>query len=442
MINFALRNPPFAHKLRQKEEIVTNKRLIQRGRYVNPDILIVGIDIGKYKHAAVGTSLHSGFTKPFFIKNNRISYESFESEVKKWKRRFECKEVVIGFESTGHYWKTLAYYLKKRGKFLVEVSTSYTKKSKEMMDNSPLKCDPKDARVIADLVKQGKILTPVLPEGKILALRNVVHTRENLVKEKTSIINRLQKIVDISFPERGEIIGKINGKTSLFLLEEAPFPENIIDKGLECLREEIRKKSMGHYKYEDARKLYQSAIDTIGLKEGRDGSTYELKILLSRLNKLGQEIEEIESNIKDRLRDIEEAKYILDIKGIKEVTAATIISETGGLGNYKNISSVLKVAGLNLFEISSGEHQGEKHITKRGRSLLRHKLYFAALQQTRKGMPFYSFYRRLVEENGVKKNKALIALARKLLRVSFALVRDKTEFISSCEEKTKIKKVA
>jgi len=47
-----------------------------------------------------------------------------------------------------------------------------------------------------------------------------------------------------------------------------------------------------------------------------------------------------------------------------------------------------------------------------------------------------------VEENGVKKNKALIALARKLLRVSFALVRDKTEFISSCEEKTKIKKVA
>jgi transposase len=442
MINLALRNPPFAHKLRQKEEIVTNRRLIQRGRYVNPDILIVGIDIGKYKHAAVGTSLHSGFTKPFFIKNNRISYESFESAITKWKKKFECKKVVIGFESTGHYWKTLAYYLKKREKFLVEVSTNYTKKSKEMMDNSPLKCDPKDARVIADLVKQGKILTPVLPEGKILNLREVVHARENLIKERTSVLNRLEKIVDISFPERGEIIGKINGKTSLFLLEEAPFPEDIIGKGLEWLREEIRKKSMGHYKYEDARKLYQSAIDTIGLKEGRDGSAHELRILLYRLNKLEQEIKKTESDIKDRLKYIKEAKYILSIKGIKEVTAAAIISETGGLSNYEKISSILKVAGLNLFEISSGEHQGEKHITKRGRSLLRHKLYFAALQQTRKGMPFYSFYRRLVEENGVKKNKALIAVARKLLRVSFALVRDKIEFINSYEEKTNIKKIA
>jgi len=421
---------------------MTNKRLIQRGRYVNPDILIIGIDIGKYKHAAVGTSLHSGFTKPFFIKNNRTSYESFESAITKWKKKFECKKAVIGFESTGHYWKTLAYYLKKREKFLVEVSTNYTKKSKEMMDNSPLKCDPKDARVIADLVKQGKILTPVLPEGKILNLREVVHARENLIKERTSVLNRLEKIVDISFPERGEIIGKINGKTSLFLLEEAPFPEDIIGKGLEWLREEIRKKSMGHYKYEDARKLYQSAIDTIGLKEGRDGSAHELRILLYRLNKLEQEIEKIESDIKDRLKYIKEAKYILSIKGIKEVTAATIISETGGLSNYEKISSILKVAGLNLFEISSGEHQGEKHITKRGRSLLRHKLYFAALQQTRKGMPFYSFYRRLVEENGVKKNKALVAVARKILKVSFALVRDKTEFINSYEEKTNIKKIA
>jgi len=442
MINFALRNPPFAHKLRQKEEIVTNKRLIQRGRYVNPDILIVGIDIGKYKHAAVGTSLHSGFTKPFFIKNNRISYESFESEVKEWKKRFKCKDVVFSFESTGHYWKTLVYYLKKRGGYLIEVSTNYTKKAKEMMDNSPLKCDPKDARIIADLVKQGKILTPVLPEGKILALRNIIQTRENLIKERTSIVNRLQKIVDIGFPERREIIGKINSKTSLFLLEEAPFPEDIIDKGLEWLKKEIRKKSMGHYKYEDARKLYQSARETIGLKEGRDGSICELKILLFRLNKLEQEIEKIEYNIEDRLKNIEEAKYILSIKGVKEITAATIISETGGLSNYEKISSVLKVAGLNLFEISSGEHQGEKHITKRGRNLLRHKLYFAALQQAREGMPFYSFYRRLVEENGVKKNKALIAVARKLLRVSFALVRDKTEFTNSYEGKANIRKVA
>jgi hypothetical protein len=42
-----------------------NRSLIRRGKYVNREVLVVGIDIGKYTHAAVGTSLENGFTKPF-----------------------------------------------------------------------------------------------------------------------------------------------------------------------------------------------------------------------------------------------------------------------------------------------------------------------------------------------------------------------------------------
>lgn len=411
---------------------MTTRKLIDKGRYVNPDILVVGIDIGKNKHAAVGTSLHSEFTKPFYIRNNRSSYEAFESAVERWKERFKCNDVIFSFESTGHYWKPLAYYLRKKDKYLVEVSTNYTKKAKELMDNSPLKCDPKDARVIADLVKQGKILTPVLPEGDILSLREIVHTRENLIKERTSILNRLEKIMDVTFPERREVIKKVGGKTSLYLLKEAPFPEDIIKKGLEWLEEKMWKKSMGHYGHLDAERLYKSAQETVGLKEGREGSTYELRTLLLRLKVLNREINSIETEIETRLEGIEESRYILSVKGISTVTAAVIIAESGGLSNYDRVGSVLKVAGLNLFEISSGEHKGEKHITKRGRSLLRHKLYFAALQQAQEGMPFYSFYRRLVDR-GTEEIKALIAVARKLLRVMFALVRDNSEFVNNYE---------
>ena len=417
------------------------KRLIQRRRYVNPDILVVGIDIGKNKHAAVGTSLHSGFTKPFYIRNKRSSYEAFESAVDRWKERFECKDVIFSFESTGHYWKPLIYYLKNKDKHIVEVSTNYTKKAKELMDNSLLKCDPKDARVIADLVEQGKILTPILPEGDILSLREIVHTRENLIKERTSILNRLEKIMDVAFPERREVIKKVGGKTSLYLLKESPFPEDIIEKGLEWLEEKMWKKSMGHYNHLDAERLYKSAMETVGLKQGREGSTYELRTLLPRLKVLNREIEKIQSRIEQMLADIEETSYILSIKGISTVTAAIIIAESGGLSNYDKISSVLKVAGLNLFEISSGKHKGKKHITKRGRNLMRHKLYFAALQQARKGMPLNYFYRRLIENNGVNENKALIAVAIKLLKIMFALVKDRRVFEWNYEYK-ELKKVA
>ena len=66
-----------------------NKNIIQKGRFVNRDVLVIGIDIGKHIHAAVGTSLESGFTKPFYIKNNRKSFEGFERIMEEWKERFD-----------------------------------------------------------------------------------------------------------------------------------------------------------------------------------------------------------------------------------------------------------------------------------------------------------------------------------------------------------------
>ncbi|MCK4321868.1 IS110 family transposase [candidate division WOR-3 bacterium] len=408
-----------------------NKNIIQKGRFVNRDVLVIGIDIGKSTHAAVGTSLESGFTKPYYIKNSRESFEGFERIMEEWKERFDCKDILIGFESTGHYWKPLAYYLKGKGQFLVEVSTNNTKKSKEMMDNSPLKCDRKDSMVIADLVKQ----------GKILSLREIVHTRENLIKERTSILNRVHKIVDVTFPERREVIKKVGNKTSLFLLNEAPFPEDILEKGLEWLKEWMWKKSRGHYKHLDSEVLYASAKETIGIREGREGSLYELNSLLPRLEELNKGIERIEDRIEEMLEDIEEAKYLLSINGIGLVTVAAVIAESDGLSNYDSMKSVIKVAGLNLYEVSSGKHKGEKRITKRGRSLMRQKLYFAALQQAREGMPFYSFYKRLTD-NGVKKTKALIAVATKLLKIMFALVRDEREFERDYKRARKVRAVA
>jgi transposase len=427
--------------MRQKEEKMLKKKLIERGKFVNRGVLVVVIDIGKGKHVAVGTSIEYNFTKPFYIRDHRKSFELFEEKIEDWKRRLNCKEVVIGFESTGHYWEPVGYYLKERKYHLVEVSTRHTKKAKELMDNSPLKRDSKDARVIGDLVRQGKILTPVFPEGKILNLREILHTRENLVKDRTSVLNRIHKIVDVTFPERREMIKDIKGKTSIFLLKEAPFPEDIIKKGLEWLKDKMRKRSRGRYSHTVAELLYKLAKDTIGIREGIEGFLWELRVLLPRLEQLNSEIKEIEFRIKEILGDTHEARYLLTIPGIADITAATVIAGSGGLGRYKKVEPVLKIAGLNLYEISSGKHEGEKHITKRGRSLMKQKLYFAALQQAREGMPLYSFYRKLTEDNGVKRTKALIAVARKLLKIMFALVRDKREFVLDYEYK-KLNKAA
>ncbi len=118
----------------------------------------------------------------------------------------------------------------------------------------------------------------------------------------------------------------------------------------------------------------------------------------------------------------------LSIKGIGKITAAGLIGEVGDFTKYKTISEIHKLAGLDIFEISSGQHKGQRHISKRGRPLMRKLLFFAALSAVRKGGILYEQYQGYLKR-GMMKMKALVAIYRKLLGIIFAIVRDNKEYV-------------
>ena len=113
----------------------------------------------------------------------------------------------------------------------------------------------------------------------------------------------------------------------------------------------------------------------------------------------------------------------------------------GDFGKFSTFSEVEKLAGLNLFEISSGKFRGNRHISKRGRPLLRKLLFFAAINTVRKGGVMYSPYRRYLER-GMPKIKALVAISRKLLKILFALVRDHSEYQKNYSQEKGVKLAA
>jgi transposase len=102
---------------------------------------------------------------------------------------------------------------------------------------------------------------------------------------------------------------------------------------------------------------------------------------------------------------------------------------------------VEKLAGYNLFEISSGKHRGQRRISKHGRSLLRKMLYFGALNVIKHDGVFKERY-QIHLSKGMPKNKALVAIARKLLRVIFALVRDDVHFEEEYQQQPVMPKAA
>jgi len=85
---------------------------------------------------------------------------------------------------------------------------------------------------------------------------------------------------------------------------------------------------------------------------------------------------------------------------------------------------LIKYAGLNLRENSSGKHKGETTISKRGRRRLRHGLFQAMIPILATNSEFRALHKRNTtrSQNPLTKMQSLTALCGKLLRVTFALL--------------------
>jgi transposase len=156
----------------------------------------------------------------------------------------------------------------------------------------------------------------------------------------------------------------------------------------------------------------------------------EVEEILSEIDASNRFIEKIEQEMLYYLNQIPYSHCLLSVKGIGKTTVAGLIGEIGDFSQFHSIPQITKMAGLNLFEMSSGKHQGIRRISKRGRSLLRKLLYFAALNTVRKGGIMHGRYQSYLHR-GMPKTKALIAIARKLLRILFALVRDHRHYLEN-----------
>ena len=181
---------------------------------VKEDTLIVTVDVGMASNTGYCTTADGRDIKPFKFGNTREGLDKLWSMVVVNKKRFRCNEVIVGYESTGPYAEPLVHYLRDKPVTIVQVNPMHTKRMKEINDNSPLKTDDKDPRVIADIVRFGHALSVVVPEGDAAYLRRLNNARERHVGERTALLNQLQQLVFLIFPEFKLVFKDIKVKTA------------------------------------------------------------------------------------------------------------------------------------------------------------------------------------------------------------------------------------
>ena len=265
----------------------------KRPPVVGAETLVVGIDIGKRFHW-VAFTVNGEQVKRFRMFNEGHSFVRLLSEIRRVQQRYGCQSVRIGMEPTGHYWFPLAYFLDKHRHPFVLVNPAHVRWSKELDDNSPLKSDPKDAEVIAELVRQGKYLHTVLPKGVYAHLRKLSAMRDQRLRKQSAHKNVLQRLLESVFPEFAGGFSDLLGKTSLALLVRYPSPQHIVRLGLNSLTRFLQKASHGRLGRAKAEKVLEAAHSSIGLTEGLESHLLDLSQTLGTLALLAQQITEIE----------------------------------------------------------------------------------------------------------------------------------------------------
>ena len=389
--------------------------------------LIVGVDIAKkVQWARFCDHMGRELCKPLRFENTTEGFECLRETIEKLRVAKGLFRALVGMESTGHYQKTLIHYLTLQGYTVVLVNPHHTKRAKELDDNSQTKHDQKDALTIARLVKDGRFYECYQPEGCWAELRVLTATRLDVKRQENACKNRIVAVLDEYFPEFATVFKKpLTGKASLHLLKECPLPADILALGAEGVLIEIKKavkKSVGAKK---VRQLLKAAESSVGVTYGLEAVRLRLRILLSEHELYRLRLEEIEAAMERELDKTRLKERLLRIPGIGVVSLASFLGETGDLNRFSNGRQLVRLAGYNLTENSSGKSKSQRGISKRGRKVLRNILYQMALVMVAKNAEMKSIYQRLKirERNPLKKKQALIAIACRIAKMLFSIAK-------------------
>lgn len=398
----------------------------------DPKYLVIGIDVAKFKHRACFI-LSSGrmLVKDIPFSNTRYGFDRLFKEIQRYGSN-DVSGIICGVESTGNYQKPLADYLSNKGLNVVLVSTLAVSQNRQMLDVSWDRNDPKDAFNIADLVSQGKFLFYHFQEERYSNASRMLRVYMGLVKEQSRLKVKLRNsILSVVFPELDRIFKDITNPAVLNILQKYPTPSHIRGLSDDEFIYSVLPRTYGSRYLPRIKSTYQAAKESIGSETGINGILKELSYILKDLRKIGSRIEEVKEEIKDMFSDFPPYQRVLTIPGVGPITAATFLAEIGDIECYDHADQIIKLAGLDLASVQSGKYQSQRKISKRGKVRLRTAAYHAAMASINKCNGLREKYLQIIKNKSGDpgaKMKALIAIATKILRIVFRLLKDGTTY--------------
>lgn len=236
-----------------------------------------------------------------------------------------------------------------------------------------LKRDERDARALAQLTRVGFLPEIWVPPKQIHELRRICAERRALVSERIREKNRIRYAL---FIRRIEL--------------EKPFGKQ-------------------------------------GMQELEKLDTPQIKRALARLKLVKEHMKEVEKEIEEATKQFREQRELLmSIPGIGRVASAVMIAAIGDITRFPTPKKLCAYAGLVPSSRSSAGIERNGGITREGPRELRAILVECAHTAVRHSDRFKYSFERIASRRG--KKRAYVAIARKLLHISWFVLTRKEKF--------------
>jgi transposase len=312
----------------------------------------------------------------------------------------------IAMEATGVYWKPV-WHILSDGEFdLVLANAAHVK-------NVPgRKTDVKDAEWLADLQAHGLIRPSFVPDESTQQMRDLLRTRKQLVRERSSHMQRIQKTLEDANIKLDCVVTDILGLSGRRILQALVKGETV-PQALATLAH---------------RRIHASTEELEAALRGRVTTHHRflVKLHLDQIDAIDAAIQSIDKEVDGNIEPFRAAAELLTkIPGISQLAARVVLSEIGlDMSRFETSGHLVSWAGLCP---RNDESAGKRRSTrmKKGAPWLKTILVQCAWAAARtKGSYFQAQYHRLRSRRGSK--KAICAVAASLLTTVYHMLKNGT----------------
>ena len=336
-------------------------------------MILVGIDIGKNQHTFSIVEKESGeiLLNPSDFDNNQKGFALLTQKLNSYAK----SELLIGMEDTGHYHFALLKYLLDH-KYTVVLINPVTTDLTRKLYGDVSKNDPLDSFTICDVIgsNQRKKTYRITKINRfdLYEQKQMTRHHHNLKEELNIYKNRLQKCIDIVFPEFNSLFNSKYGIVYMNVLKTFSSAQAIANADIRSIRKCFEFKGRGSRISLSAEQLKIAAKSSICIHSAVE--EIQIRHLVYQIELLEEHLSEIDKRIEEF--SVQNNSTILSIPGISHFSGTSILAELGDICNYQKASQIIKFAGVAPYYYQSGQFTAQHTaITKKGSRYLRKTLY-------------------------------------------------------------------